>query len=70
MNRVKFGLTLLGIAAALALTGSPAQAEPNLTIPNSIFDFGFAPQKSKLSHSFWLKSTGTDSLIIQKVVPG
>lgn len=55
--------------ACLALTQS-AQAEANLTIPESIFDFGYAPQKSKLTHIFWLKSSGTDSLIIDRVVPG
>lgn len=59
--------------AALALSlslAALASAESNLTIPESLFDFGYAPQKSKLTHVFWLKSTGDDSLIITKIVPG
>ncbi len=59
--------------AAVALAASfvaTASAESNLTIEQSSFDFGYAPQKSKLSHIFWLKSTGTDLLKIAKIVPG
>ena len=41
-----------------------------LTIENPVFDFGFAPQYSKISHDFWLKSTGTDTLRILKVQLG
>ena len=47
-----------------------ATAEPKLSLPDSIFDFGFVPQNSKISHKFWLHSTGTDSLKIIKVNPG
>lgn len=65
---------MLGVAALAALLcgalGTTASAESNLTIPESVFDFGYAPQKSKLTHKFWLKSTGDDSLIIDKIVPG
>jgi Protein of unknown function (DUF1573) len=63
----------LAVAAALAcglLTTTEGAAEPNLLIPESAFDFGYAPQKSKLSHVFWLKSTGDETLVIEKVVPG
>lgn len=58
-----------GLALSLSLA-TMALAESNLTIPESLFDFGYAPQKSKLTHVFWLKSTGDDSLIISKIVPG
>ncbi len=64
-------LSVVCAAAALALFFAvPASAEPNLTIEQSSFDFGYAPQKSKLSHIFWLKSTGSDLLKIAKIVPG
>ncbi len=46
------------------------QAEPGLTIPDSIFEFGYVPQHSTISHVFWLHSTGTDSLKILNVKPG
>ncbi|MCH7878274.1 MAG: hypothetical protein IH914_03045 [candidate division Zixibacteria bacterium] len=60
---------ITGLAFCFSLAAL-ASAESNLTIPESLFDFGFAPQKSKLTHVFWLKSTGDDSLIIAKIVPG
>lgn len=43
---------------------------PELTIPEPLFDFGYSPQYSKISHVFWLHSTGTDTLRILKVTPG
>lgn len=65
----RFKLTFLGVAAAAVLAGS-AIAAPRMTIPESSFDFGFVPQHSSISHSFWLYSTGEDDLKILKVVPG
>ena len=60
------------IAGALFLMWGTAQvsAAPRLTIPESAFNFGYVPQNSKISHVFWLYSTGDDSLKILKVVPG
>lgn len=46
------------------------QAAPRLTMDNSSFDFGYVPQNSAISHEFWLKSVGTDTVRILKVVPG
>ena len=46
------------------------QAAPHLTIKEPVFDFGFVPQHSKISHVFWLNSTGDDTLKIIKVTPG
>ncbi len=64
-------LTPLGIVMVfLVAFCMQAAAEPKLTIPDSIFDFGFVPQNAKISHDFWLHSTGTDSLKIVKVSPG
>jgi hypothetical protein len=45
-------------------------ANPILSIPEPDFDFGFVPQNAKISHVFWLHSTGTDSLRIENVRPG
>ncbi|MBN2226634.1 MAG: DUF1573 domain-containing protein [candidate division Zixibacteria bacterium] len=45
-------------------------SDPALTIPNSIFDFGLVPQNSQVSCTFWLHSTGTDTLNITDVKPG
>jgi hypothetical protein len=57
------------LVALLALAVSPIAA-PLLELQESMFDFGYAPQNSQISHVFWLKSIGTDSLKITKVIPG
>ncbi|MBN2226636.1 MAG: hypothetical protein JW763_04675 [candidate division Zixibacteria bacterium] len=59
-------LLMLGIF----LWSGVALAQPKLTIPESIFDFGYVPQNSKISHAFWLHSTGTEDLKILSVKPG
>lgn len=61
--------TLL-ILLAIVVLASLAQAAPHLTIKDAAFDFGFVPQHSKISHVFWLYSTGDDTLKITKIVPG
>jgi len=54
----------------IMLMAASAMAAPRMIIPESSFDFGFVPQQAKVSHTFWLKSAGTDMLKITKVVPG
>lgn len=65
--------TVLGLMALAILVfgmfGS-ADAAPRLSIPESVFNFGYCPQNSAISHDFWLYSTGDDTLKILKVVPG
>jgi hypothetical protein len=58
------------IASAVFLSSGSLFAQPKLSIPESIFNFGYVPQNSKISHVFWLHSTGADSLKIEKVSPG
>ncbi len=65
----KTTLLILVVAFVLGLFGVAA-ADPAMTIPESVFDFGYVPQHSKISHIFWLHSTGTDSLKILSVKPG
>jgi hypothetical protein len=47
-----------------------AAAEPKMTIPVEVIDFGYAPQKSKVTCRFWIYSTGSDTLQIADVKPG
>ncbi len=61
-----FGMTGLLLLAA-TVTGWSA---PRLVLPESEFDFGYSPQNSSISHVFWLKSAGDDTLLIKNVVPG
>ncbi len=67
---MKKTLILFILIMGLALICSLVQAAPRLTIPEAEFDFGFAPQNSKLTHTFWLHSTGDDTLKILRVKPG
>ena len=55
------------ISLCLSLSLSAA---PMMTLSETSFDFGYAPQNSKISHVFWLKSVGDDSLRILNVKPG
>jgi len=43
---------------------------PKLLIPETTFDYGYAPPKSVLSHYYLVKNLGTDSLKIKDVKPG
>jgi hypothetical protein len=45
-------------------------AGPALTVDEDNFDFGTIPQNCKVSHVFWLRSTGDVTLEIASVVPG
>jgi hypothetical protein len=54
----------------MGVLAAQIQSAPRLILPESEFDFGYVPQNSKISHVFWLKSAGDDSLKILKVVPG
>jgi hypothetical protein len=63
-------MPILFLLIYLFAFAGPLAAQPKLSIPDSIFDFGFSPQNAKISHKFWLHSTGTDSLKIIKISPG
>ena len=58
------------VILAVLFLASQVFAVPKMVIPNDSFDFGFIPQDSKVSHVFWIKSVGDDSLKVLKVVPG
>ena len=62
---------LVGLTAfALALLVSAAYAAPRMQLSETTYNFGYAPQNSRISHIFWIKSTGDDTLLITKVIPG
>lgn len=60
----------VALALMVLLVVGSAIAAPRLLIKETAFDFGYAPQNSKVSHVFWLYSTGDDTLKILKVKPG
>ena len=62
-------MTAAGAAGQTATQAATIQG-PKLHIPDSTFEFGTTPQRSTISHVFWLHNIGTDTLRIIKVVPG
>ena len=67
---MKHKILILSVLLAAIVLISQVEAQPVLEIPEADFDFGYVPQNASISHDFWLKSVGTDTLKIVKVVPG
>lgn len=63
-------LKQLAALLSVLMLSATAFSAPQLTIKESIFNFGYVPQNSKVHTGFWLYSTGDDSLKILRVVPG
>jgi hypothetical protein len=57
------------VACVMAMSLS-TWAAPRLVLPEVEFDFGFSPQNSSISHFFWMKSAGDDTLKILDIIPG
>ena len=54
----------------LLLAALTVSAESDLEIPSSKFDFGMIPTQSTITHSFWFRSSGTDTVRIQSLKTG
>ena len=63
MKKLFYLLIILSVSLSL-------NAAPQIQIPETTFNFGKAPQRAVVSHVFWIKSVGTDTLVIKKVIPG
>ncbi|HUV31301.1 MAG TPA: DUF1573 domain-containing protein [Acidobacteriota bacterium] len=62
----RLALTCLSL---LALSKAAAGG-PSVEVSHDEFDFGKTVQRAVVTHDFWIKSTGDDTLIITNVVPG
>jgi len=71
----------LSACAMLALTALAVHAQPippqtaksssaRIEVPEVAFNFGYVPQGASISHTFWLRSVGGDTLRITDVRPG
>ncbi len=60
---------LLLFAFIVGIAGIAA-GSPKIEVPETAWDFGHVPQNSTLSHDYWIKNIGTDSLKIIRVKPG
>jgi len=61
---------IITLTAVTLLSGAAFGGTPRLELAERDFDFGFVPQNAKISHVFTLKSSGDDTLKIEKVTPG
>jgi hypothetical protein len=43
---------------------------PKISFSETLWNFGRTPQNSRVSHTFWIKNIGGDTLRIIKVEPG
>jgi len=66
----RFWLTTALVVILTVFLVAQAMALPKMFLPEEDFDFGFVPQDSKVSHVFWIKSVGEDTLKILNVKPG
>ena len=49
-------------------SGDPSKG-PRIKVADEVFDFGYVPQKSLVSHIFWLQNSGGQTLEIKKLTP-
>lgn len=53
-----------------ALMSSAGQADPQVSLPEREFNFGKMPMNSKVLHTFWIHSTGSDTVFIDTIMTG
>jgi len=51
-------------------TAGESNYKGKMELSETDFDFGYTPQNNKISHIFWLKNIGEDSLEIINIKPG
>ena len=66
----RFLIFLIMLLALTFLLSSLVLAQAKMYLPHESFDFGYTPQNCKVSHVFWIKSVGSDSLKIIDIKPG
>jgi len=63
-------ILMRNIVCIILFIGSSVMAQPELEISQSEFSFGMIPQNSTVSHKFWFKSIGDDTLKISEIKTG
>lgn len=63
MKKLLYVIIILSASISLS-------AQPQIEIKESSFNFGKVAQRTAVSHTFWIKSVGTETLVIEQVIPG
>ncbi len=61
---------LLAVTMFLISWPVVSMATPVLSMPETHWDYGYVPQQSVLTHDYWIRNTGDDTLKIVEVRPG
>ncbi|MFC1475129.1 DUF1573 domain-containing protein [Candidatus Zixiibacteriota bacterium] len=61
---------LITIVLFVSIVALPLLAQPELEIVEPKFEFGYLPQHCTVSHYFWFKSVGDDTLVINDINTG
>jgi hypothetical protein len=64
------GIILAGGMVWISLFSLAQSAGPKVFVPQNSWEFGKTPQGQQVSHVFWIKNEGTDTLLILDVKPG
>ncbi len=72
MDRSGSIILLILIALGIVFTGSAVAGDEENSPETglSIWDFGILPQKSEVSHRFWVHNIGTEALTVTKIKSG
>jgi len=78
LKRTMLSLAVVGLMGLTQAPAAFAQNEqpvdeakmPRIQVDVTEFDFGRVAQGASISHVFWLKNVGADTLRIQDVKPG
>lgn len=63
-------MVAMSALTARAQQGAAPANQPRLEVPEVSFNFGYVPQGASISHTFWLRNVGGDTLRITDVRPG
>jgi hypothetical protein len=64
MKKFLAAFVFLGFLPAISLAG------PQMSVPVTHWDYGNVPQNSILTHDYWIRNIGNDTLKILDVKPG
>ena len=71
MNRkIEYLFTALATICCMVAAATPVFGGPAIQVVDPVFDFGKTLQHVKITHDFWIKSIGDETLVITKIVPG
>lgn len=66
----KMSMKLILAALCAGLISVSAQAQPKLDMVGGKFEFGYIPSSTVVGHAMWIRSIGSDTLVIDTITTG